>query len=390
MVSLGLLFRQFLKIGATAYGGPAIAGEIKKAVVQERRWLTEEEFLQGLAFCQMLPGATWVMLSTYAGYRLRGIRGAFLCAVAFVTPAFLLILVLSFIYFRWGDLWLVQSLFKGLGAIVVALVFNAFLTFSRSILTGWKVVLIAALSFAAFLLRWNIAVVFLLAALLALLLRVPGGKTQPEPAGAAPEKGRDWTDLLFLGGLAAGIGFLFSLAYLFHKPLFHLCLSLFKVGALAFGGGFTVIALIQYDVVEKFRWVTTKEFLDGIAMGQVTPGPVMITATFLGYKLAHGWGAFLATVAGFAPPFFIINLLIPYHGHLKRLPLFRTVERGILGTFIGMLGLVLFDFGRAAFVDVPSVLFAAGAFLALLKKVDLAYLLAAGAVLSIWVFGSLM
>jgi chromate transporter len=387
MIPLPVLFKKFLKIGATAYGGPAIAGEIKRGIVKESRWISEPEFLQGMAFCQMLPGATWVMLSTYIGYKLRGIWGAFFCAIAFVLPAFALIVILSLFYFRWGDLWLIQSLFKGLGAIVVGLVLNAFIGFSRSILHGWKVLLIAVLSFTGFILRWNIVVVFLLAAGLALLLRVTKGGNRLAQAAEAPRAPRNKADFLFLGGLAFLIGLLFFISYLFYDPLFQLCLSLSKVGALAFGGGFTVIALIQYDVVEKFRWVSTKEFLDGIAMGQVTPGPVMITATFLGYKLAGFWGAFMATIAGFSPPFFIITLLMPYYDRLKRMPAVQTIEQGILGSFIGMLGLVLVDFGRAAFVDIPSVIFAAGAFMALLKKVDLVYVLTGGAALSVLIFG---
>jgi len=387
MIPLSLLLKRFLKIGATAYGGPAIAGEIKRVIVKESRWISEPEFLQGMAFCQMLPGATWVMLSTYIGYTLRGIWGAFICAAAFVLPAFTLILILSFLYFRWGDLWLIQSLFKGLGPVVVALVLNAFITFGRSILRGWKVMLIAILSFAGFILRWNIVLVFFLAAGLALLLRGTKGENKLIQDSEAPRAPRNKADFQFLGGLAFLIALLFFISYLFHDPLFQLCLSISKVGALAFGGGFTVIALIQYDVVEKFRWVTTKEFLDGIAMGQVTPGPVMITATFLGYKLAGFWGAFMATIAGFSPPFFIITLLMPYYDRLKRMPTIQTMEQGILGSFIGMLGLVLVDFGRAAFVDIPSVIFAAGAFIALLKKVDLAYILLIGAGLSILIFG---
>jgi len=387
MIPLSLLLKRFLKIGATAYGGPAIAGEIKRVIVKESRWISEPEFLQGMAFCQMLPGATWVMLSTYIGYTLRGIWGAFICAAAFVLPAFTLILILSFLYFRWGDLWLIQSLFKGLGPVVVALVLNAFITFGRSILRGWKVMLIAILSFAGFILRWNIVLVFFLAAGLALLLRGTKGENKLIQDSEAPRAPRNKADFQFLGGLAFLIALLFFISYLFHDPLFQLCLSLSKVGALAFGGGFTVIALIQYDVVEKFRWVTTKEFLDGIAMGQVTPGPVMITATFLGYKLAGFWGAFMATIAGFSPPFFIITLLMPYYDRLKRMPTIQTMEQGILGSFIGMLGLVLVDFGRAAFVDIPSVIFAAGAFIALLKKVDLVYILLIGAGLSILIFG---
>jgi chromate transporter len=219
------------------------------------------------------------------------------------------------------------------------------------------------------------------------LLRGTKGENKLIQDSEAPRAPRNKADFQFLGGLAFLIALLFFISYLFHDPLFHLCLSLSKVGALAFGGGFTVIALIQYDVVEKFRWVTTKEFLDGIAMGQVTPGPVMITATFLGYKLAGFWGAFMATIAGFSPPFFIITLLMPYYDRLKRMPTIQTMEQGILGSFIGMLGLVLVDFARAAFVDIPSVIFAAGAFIALLKKVDLAYILLIGAGLSILIFG---
>jgi chromate transporter len=387
MIPLSVLFKRFLKIGAMAYGGPAIAQEIKRAIVKESRWISEPEFFQGMAFCQMLPGATWVMLSTYIGYRLRGIWGAFFCAVAFVLPAFTLIVILSWIYFRWGDLWLIQSLFKGLKAIVVSLVLNAFIGFSRSILSGWKVLLIAALSFTGFILRWNIVAVFLLAAGLALLLRVTKESKRPVQAAGEDQAPRNKRDFLFLGGLALSISLMFLISYFFHNPLFHLCMSLSKVGALAFGGGFTVIALIQYDVVEKFQWVSTKEFLDGIAMGQVTPGPVMITATFLGYKLAGLWGAVMATIAGFSPAFFIITLLMPYYDRLKRMPAVQTIEQGILGSFIGMLALVLVNFGRAALIDLPSALIFLGAFLALLKKTDLLYILLIGAVLSVLIFG---
>jgi chromate transporter len=387
MIPLSDLFKRFLEIGAMAYGGPAIAQEIKRAIVKESRWISEQEFLQGMAFCQMLPGATWVMLSTYIGYRLRGIWGAFFCAVAFVLPAFTLIVIFSWIYFRWGDLWLIQSLFKGFGAIVVSLVLNAFIGFSRTILTGWKVILIAALSFTGFILRWNIVAVFLLAAGLALLLQATKESSRPIQAAGEYQTPRNKRDFLFLGGLALSIGLMFLISYFFHNPLFHLCMSLSKIGALAFGGGFTVIALIQYDVVEKFQWVSTKEFLDGIAMGQVTPGPVMITATFLGYKLAGLWGAAMATIAGFSPAFFLITLLMPYYDRMKRMPAVQTIEQGILGSFIGMLALVLVNFGRAALVDLPTVLIFLGAFLALFKKIGLPYVLLIGAVLSVLVFG---
>jgi chromate transporter len=390
MPPLSLLFTRFLKLGATAYGGPAIIGQIKETVVRKYGWLKEEEFLQGVALCQLIPGATFVQLSTYIGYRLRGIWGAFVCATAFVIPAFILLVILSMLYFNLGNLWFIESLFKGLGAIVVAVVLNAFISFGKPILKDWKIVLISILSFLAFLFRWNIVLVFILAAAAALLL-------QPKVSRAAPvsppaevslpqKKGGDYP---FLGVLAILICLIFVVCYLVNVTLFNLSIALAKIGALAFGGGFTIIPMIQYEVVDRFQWISTKEFLDGIAMGQVTPGPIMITATFLGYKLAGFGGALMATIAIFCPAFFIVTLLNPQYGRLKKWGSVRTMEQGILASFVGMLGLVLYNFGRAAFVDIVSIMLAGAAFVALLKKIGLPYILLFGAVLSIFLFGLL-
>ena len=391
MLPLSLLFRRFLKLGATAYGGPAIAGQMKKMVVKDLGWVKEPEFMRGMALCQLIPGATFVQLSTYIGYRLRGIWGAFISAIAFVLPAFILLLILSTVHFKLGDLWFIQSLFKGLGAIVVAIVLNAFINFGKPILREWKAVLIALLSFAGFLFQLNTVLVFIGAGVLALLLRPTIiGKIGPisSPQGA-DETAKKKGDNLFLGVLAAFIGAIFVICHLLNIQLSYLALTLSKVGALAFGGGFTIIPLIQYEVVDKFHWVSTKEFLDGIAMGQVTPGPIMITATFLGYNLAGFWGAAMATLAIFAPAFFIVTLLIPRYDKLRGMITVRIIEQGILASFVGMLGLVLYNFGRATFVDIPSVIFTAVAFISLLQKIELSYILLAGATSSILIFGFL-
>ncbi|MCX5908426.1 MAG: chromate efflux transporter [Deltaproteobacteria bacterium] len=366
MLPLNLLFIRFLKLGATAYGGPAIAGQMKKTIVKDLGWLTEPEFLQGLALCQPIPGATFVQLSTYIGYRLRGIWGAFTCAIAFVIPAFILLIILSAVYFKWGNLWFIQSLFKGLGAIVVAIVLNAVINFGKPLLKDWKMVLIAVLSFSSFLYRLNTVLVFLLAAVLALILRpAMVVKSPPVPPGKGiGETGKKGRDRLFLFVLAVFIGAIFVVCYRLDPQLSYLALTFSKIGALAFGGGFTSIPLIQYEVVDHFQWVTTKEFLDGIAMGQITPGPIMITATFLGYKIAGFWGALMATIAIFSPAFFIVTLLIPHYDRLKGLGTVRMMEQGILASFVGMLGLVLYNFGKTTFVDIPSVIFTLGAFIA--------------------------
>jgi len=388
--SLSLLFKRFFKLGATAYGGPAMSGQIKQVVVGDYGWIKEQEFLHGIALCQLIPGASMVQLVTYIGYRLRGIWGALFSAVAFTLPAFIVIVILSTIYFKAQTLWFIEALFKGLGAIVVAIVLNACITLGRSILRDWKVALISFLSFFGFFFRWNIILIFILAAFAALFLHPKGNKTEsPSHHEDLKFTTKNRKDYLILGPLIILVYLGLVLCYVINPQLTYLSLTLSKIGALAFGGGFTMIPLIQYEVVDHFHWLTTKEFLDGIALGQITPGPIMITATFIGYKLSGFFGALVATIGIFSSSFFILVLLIPHYDRLRRVEIVKTMERGILGSFIGMLGLVLYNFGRAVFVDIPSIIFAAAAFIALLKKIDLPYILLSGAILSILIFGLL-
>jgi chromate transporter len=189
--------------------------------------------------------------------------------------------------------------------------------------------------------------------------------------------------------LASFICLMFVLSYLTDPKITALSVSLSKIGALAFGGGFTAIPLIQYEMVDRYQWLSTKEFLDGIALGQVTPGPILITATFVGYKVANLLGAFMATLGVFFPSFFILVLLIPYHDRLRGVEKVRMMEQGVLGSFIGMLALVLFNFGKTSLVDFPRILMASAAFIAIYKKVRLPYILLTGGLLSIIFWGLL-
>lgn len=177
---LSNLFLAFLRLGATAYGGPAMMAYLKSDLVGKRRWLSEEEFKEGMALCQVIPGATMVQMCTYTGYRLRGIQGALAAALGFVLPAFLLMTGLSAAYFTFGELALVKALFRGLGAIVVAIVLNACLSLTRTTVHGWRGALLAALAFAALALGVNLVLVLAGAALLALVLF----QTEPMPSPA--------------------------------------------------------------------------------------------------------------------------------------------------------------------------------------------------------------
>ncbi len=388
MLPLRFLFLRILKLGATAYGGPGMISHIKEMAVNKNGWVKEGEFMRGVAFCQLIPGATMVQIVTYIGYRVRGIWGALTAAVAFVLPAFIAILVLSVIYFKYHGLWFNQALFKGLGAIVVAIILNACVTFGRSVLNDWKVILIAVLSFFAFFFQLNFVLIFVLAAVAGFVLRPKTPPTKPASPGSAPleVKGKDYLVVVLL---AAFICVALILSYSVDPKIAGLSLNLSKIGALAFGGGFTAIPLIQYEMVERYQWLSTKEFLDGIALGQVTPGPILITATFVGYKVTGVLGATMATLGVFFPSFFILVLLIPYHDRLKGVEKVRMMEQGVLGSFIGMLALVLYSFGKASLVDIPRILMASAAFLALYKKISLPYILLTGGVLSIIFWGLL-
>ncbi len=363
-------------------------GQIKKTVVDQSAWIREGEFLRGMALCQLIPGATMVQIATYTGYRIRGFWGASISAVAFILPSFVALVILSALYFHLQTLPFIHALFKGLGAIVVAIVLHAGIILGKSILKDWKVILISVLSFIGFFFRLNVLLIFVSAGAMALLLHPKGNPLKPPPqALRQEEEKRETPFLLVLPALLVSASMI--LTHLMDPRLASLCLGFLKIGALAFGGGFTMSPLIQYEVVDRFQWLSTKEFLDGIALGQITPGPIMITATFIGYKLSGLLGAFMATISIFFPSFFILVLVIPYYDRLRGVEIVRTIEQGILGSFMGMLGLVLTTFGRAAFVDIPSVIFTLVAFAALLKRIALPYILLAGAIFSVLIFGLL-
>jgi chromate transporter len=187
--------------------------------------------------------------------------------------------------------------------------------------------------------------------------------------------------------VAAGVALCVLLVPLAFAPvLAQLNLIFMKVDLMAFGGGFTTIPLIQREVVDRFGWVTTREFIDGIALGQVTPGPIVITATFVGYKVGGLLGALLGTIAVFFPSFVVLTALVPYYDRIKRSRPIQVMVRGILAAFLGMLLLVAYHFGREALVDWKTWGVMAAAWLALWRKVDLLLIVGVGAVLSVLIF----
>ncbi|MBI2000521.1 MAG: chromate transporter [candidate division NC10 bacterium] len=193
-------------------------------------------------------------------------------------------------------------------------------------------------------------------------------------------RARGWIAAVLVGAALVGGPQLWA------PVLGRLNLLLMKLGLLAFGGGFTLIPLIQQEVVGRLGWLSTREFIDGIALGQVTPGPIMITATFVGYRIAGVVGAIASTLAVFFPSFLVLVATVPHFDRIKRLRTVQWMIRGVLAGFIGLLVFVLWQFGQASLVDWKTWGLAAAAFIALWRKVDLLVIVGVAALLSILIF----
>ena len=371
------LFLAFLRLGLTAFGGPSMVAYIRKMAVEQKHWLDEESFRDGVAFCQMVPGATAMQTAAYVGLRTRGIAGATASFVGFGLPAFILMMALSALYVRAHTLPTFVSAFAGLQAIVVAIVANAALSFGKTYLKNWSSVVIAMVAATLFWLGVNPILVILLAALLGLVfsrkqLAVLSANSHQEQRSAKPI-------LILLSAIALG----FVLLFFTRRALFDLAVLMFKIDLFAFGGGFASIPLMFHEIVQVRNWMDGPTFLNGIVMGQVTPGPIVITATFVGYLLHGPWGGVVATLGMFSPSFLMVVGVAPYFDRLRAWPYFGKIIGGILCSFVGLLLTVTIRFAWNVQWDVLRILLAGAAWVALLRKVDILWVVLIGTIISI-------
>ncbi len=377
--SLGAVFRTFLRLGLTAFGGPAMVAIIGETVVERKRWLSREVFQDGVALAQTVPGATAMQTAAYCGLRARGVAGAAAAYIGFGLPAFVLITVLSGVYGITHTLPVSQALFRGLQVIVVAIVARAVVIFGIATVRGWRDVVITLAAAAALLVHFSPLAVIGLAALAGLALRYAAEPAAPAPSvePLARRSLRPLPGVICVAALA-----LIALRVLDRK-LFDLAALMLRVDVLAFGGGFASVPLMLHAVVDVKGWMTTRTFMDGIAMGQVTPGPIVITATFVGYRVAEIVGAVTATLAVFTPSFVVLVAAVPYFESLQHNALVRAAIRGVLASFVGLLLSTAITFGLAAPWSPFLVVLGGAAFAALMLKVDLLWVVLAGGVASV-------
>jgi chromate transporter len=375
--SLPALFFAFLRLGATAFGGPAMVAYIKDLAVAKRRWLDESTFRNGVALCQTVPGATAMQTAAYVGLRSRGFLGGLAAYVGFGFPAFCLMLALTAVYRQTQSLPIAVALFHGLRAIVVALIANAAWTFARNSVRRWQAAVLAAAAAVTFMVPVNPILVIAGCGLAGTwLLGDVGSDRRPPVASGARTEGR--ATLALVLGAAGGIALLFWL----DRQLFDLAVTMVRIDLVAFGGGFASVPLMQHEVVEAREWMTARAFMDGIALGQVTPGPIVITATFAGYLVRGIAGAVVATLAVFLPSFVLVALISPHFDRLQRLVVFRGATRGALVSFVGLLASVTVRFAFATSWTIETAILALAAFGALRLRIDVLWVVLGGVLVS--------
>jgi chromate transporter len=392
--SLMELFITFLKIGSTAFGGfMALISAVQQYAVERKRLLRVEDMLTGVSLASILPGPVAVNVVVYVGYRVRGIRGALVSALAVILPAFILLLGLSYGYFRYGQLPAVGRLFQGfvpaVAAIILATAWNMGV---KAVRGGTEAVI--ALAAAGLLLGaggfWVTVGVVGASGLAGWLLfpaaePVPAGKAAPS-AGAAPSERSAKNNVPRLHGTTVGPLAIAPVLGCNAALLLKLGVTFGGMSVFLFGGGYVFIPLIQRIVVDQYAWVTRQEFIDAIALGQVTPGPILISAAFIGYKVAGLTGASVATIGIFTPPALIMLLCTRFLDRIQRFGGITAGLRGIRPAVIGMIAAAGVTVARTAPFTWTSLLIF-GAAIALLRfKVETAWIIPAAGIVGLLLY----
>lgn len=349
----------FLKLGAMSYGGPAIMGIMQTEVQEKRAWLPRERFIEGLALVNMLPGPGATQLGIFLGYTRAGWLGGMLAGLCFILPAFGIMLALTLLYSQLGALPRIRSVFYGVSPVVVGIFAVAAYRLGKAAVKDMiQAALALAGALALGLTPLGIVPTLLLAGTIGVALY--GSRTWGSLATlvvAALVGLHHWgSGWLKVPGLS---WFGFESAASSPAPgLWHLGLFFFKVGAFTFGGGLSMLAFMQDQVVNQLHWLTPQQFLDGLALAQVTPGPILMLAAFVGYEVASIWGAVVAAGAIFIPSFILMLSALPMLERMKRIAWMKAALHGISPAVIGMIAVAIVQMLPKAVPDLLTGLLA--------------------------------
>ncbi len=364
--SLRELALVFARLGATSFGGPAVhTALMEEEFVARRRWLTREQFLDLLGMTNLIPGPNSTELAIHIGRARAGTAGLLVAGACFIAPAMLIVMLLAWAYVEYGTMPAAVAVLAGIKPVVIAIVVQALVRLARSAITSFTLATIAAAAALAAVFGADELLVLLVAGLVSL-----GASTGGARAGGAGALG------LLTTQLAPAAVAPFSTGALF--------LVFLKIGSVLFGSGYVLIAFLRSDLVTRLHWLTEQQLLDAVAAGQVTPGPVFTTATFVGYVLGGSGAAVVATIGIFLPAFVFVAASAPLIPFLRRSNPTAAVLRGINAASLALMLVVTLHLADESLTDLASVLLAlASAILLLRTSINPTWLILLGAITSV-------
>ncbi len=377
--SLGEIALVFLKLGTIAFGGPAAhLAMMEEEFVRRRRWITEAEFLDRLATANLIPGPSSTEVAIFVGQLKRGWRGLIVAGCCFIIPAAMIVSVIAWAYVRFGSLPKAEGVLYAIKPAVVAIVIQALGKLGR---TGVRTALLALIAV--------LAVVLSLSGLSPVMVLLSAGLVS---AVALTMKNRLLSAVGFpkivglqkVGGfpkVIAGAMAIAATGAAFPGELLRLFLSFLKIGSVVVGSGYVLLAFLQSEFVEHLHWLTDKQLIDAVAVGQFTPGPLFTTATFIGYVVAGWVGAIVATVGIFLPGFVLVAVSGPLIPRLRNSPVVAAALDGVVAGSLALMAVVSWQLGKASIVDRTTLAVFAVSLIVLLRfRVNAAWLVVAAAV----------
>lgn len=369
--SLWTLALLFLRLGATAFGGPAAhIALMEDEVVRRRRWLTHDEFLDLLGAANLIPGPNSTELAIHIGHRQAGWPGLLVAGASFILPAVLIVTAFAWAYVRYGSLPEVAGVLYGVKPVIIVIVLQALWSLGRAAIKTKFLAFVAVAAVVLTFLRVHELLVLFGGGVIVGLARITvrkirSGRNLLLPISSSP------IALLLQASAATATPF----------GLWPLFLFFLKVGAVLYGSGYVLLAFIRADLVERWHWLTEPQLLDAIAVGQVTPGPVFTTATFIGYVLGGTKGALMATVGIFLPAFFFVAVSGPLVPRIRKSPVAGAFLDGVNAAALALMLVVTYELGRAALIDLKTIVLAVISAAILFRfRVNSAWLILGGAI----------
>lgn len=339
------LFWVCLKIGLTSFGAPtAHIAMMQSEFVRKRKWITQRHFLDLLAAANLIPGPNASETCYHVGYVRAGYPGMIVAGLSFIFPAFSTSMILAWVYMRYGTLPQIEGIFYLLNPLVLAIVLETTWQIGKESFDGWKQVAIFVLAIAAKLAGINESIILIGGGVLGLLLH--------HTLANLPKKGNPPQLLLailplpFFGEVAS------KLSELFKATFWNILVYFFKTGSILFGSSLVLFALIEDDVVNRFGWLSSQQLTDAISMGQITPGPVLSSSTFVGYIAGGFGGALAATIGVFLPSFLIVAITAPLVKKMRENHLAHSMLRGVNAAVVALILFVCISLGQNALIDI--------------------------------------